>query len=75
MRKNSTRTRGKKPASTTTRASRTAYRSCRQRDDPARDDMDEEQRRREETRSFIFLTIVMAPVLAGLFVSGYGFIV
>lgn len=37
--------------------------------------MDEEQRRREETRSFIFLTIVMAPVLAGLFVSGYGFIV
>ena len=31
--------------------------------------------RQEELRSFLFFTIVMAPVLAVLFVSTYGFIV
>lgn len=29
----------------------------------------------EETRTFLFLTVVTAPVLAGLIVSGYGFAV
>ena len=33
------------------------------------------QRRREEFRSWLFLTAIMAPVLAVLIVSGYGFIV
>lgn len=37
--------------------------------------MEDEQRKTEETRSFVFLTVVMAPVLAVLFVAGYGFIV
>jgi len=36
---------------------------------------DPKQRRREEFRSWLFLTAVMAPVLAVLIVSGYGFIV
>jgi nitrate reductase NapE len=36
---------------------------------------DEKQRRTEEFRSWLFLTAVMAPVLAVLIVSGYGFIV
>ena len=31
--------------------------------------------RREEWRSFLFFTIVMAPVLAVLFVASYGFFV
>ena len=34
-----------------------------------------EQRRKEEFRSWLFLTVVMAPVLAVLIVSGYGFVV
>lgn len=34
-----------------------------------------DQRRIEETRTFLFLTVVMAPVLAVLVVSGYGFLV
>jgi nitrate reductase NapE len=29
----------------------------------------------QELRSFLFLSVVMAPVLAVVFVSGYGFIV
>jgi nitrate reductase NapE len=29
----------------------------------------------QELRSFLFLAVVMAPVLAVIFVSGYGFIV
>jgi nitrate reductase NapE len=29
----------------------------------------------EEWRSFVFLAVVMAPVLASLIVAGYGFIV
>ncbi|HEY4665334.1 MAG TPA: periplasmic nitrate reductase, NapE protein [Comamonas sp.] len=31
--------------------------------------------RKEEVRSFAFLTIVMAPVLAGVIIAAYGFIV
>jgi len=31
--------------------------------------------RREELRSFLFFTIVMAPALAVMFVGGYGFLV
>ena len=31
--------------------------------------------RREELRSFLFLTIVMAPMLAVMIVGGYGFLV
>ena len=31
--------------------------------------------REEELRSFLFFTVVMAPVLAVAIVSGYGFIV
>lgn len=31
--------------------------------------------RQEELRSFLFLTAVMAPVLAVIIVGGYGFIV
>jgi nitrate reductase NapE len=33
------------------------------------------QRRTEEFRSWVFLAVVMAPVLAVLTVSGYGFVV
>ena len=29
----------------------------------------------QELRSFLFLSVVMAPVLAGVIVAGYGFIV
>ena len=38
-------------------------------------DEDLRQRRREEFRSWLLLTAIMAPVLAVLIVSGYGFIV
>ncbi|WP_341679158.1 periplasmic nitrate reductase, NapE protein [Niveibacterium sp. SC-1] len=31
--------------------------------------------RQEELRSFLFLTVVMAPAIAGMIVVGYGFIV
>ena len=31
--------------------------------------------RREELRSFLFFTVVMAPVLAVMIVGGYGFAV
>lgn len=29
----------------------------------------------EEWRSFLFLTVVMAPVLTGILIAGYGFVV
>ena len=29
----------------------------------------------QELRSFLFLTVVMAPVLTGLIIAGYGFLV
>jgi periplasmic nitrate reductase NapE len=31
--------------------------------------------RKEELRSFLFLTVVMAPVLTGMIIAGYGFLV
>jgi nitrate reductase NapE len=36
---------------------------------------DDQQRKTEEFRSWLFLTAIMAPVLAVLIVSGYGFVV
>lgn len=33
------------------------------------------QRKKEEVRSFLFLTAVMVPVLSVIVVGGYGFIV
>ncbi len=29
----------------------------------------------EELRSFLFLTVVMAPALTGMIIAGYGFLV
>lgn len=37
--------------------------------------MDDRQRRKEEFRTWFFLTFVMAPVLAVMIVAGYGFLV
>jgi nitrate reductase NapE len=31
--------------------------------------------RKQELRSFLFLTVVMAPVLTGAIIAGYGFLV
>ena len=31
--------------------------------------------RQEEGRSFLFLTVVMAPAIAVIFVGGYGFLI
>ena len=31
--------------------------------------------KREELRSFIFLTVFMAPVLTGMIIAGFGFLV
>ena len=36
---------------------------------------DESPTRGQELRSFIFLSVVMAPALAGIIVAGYGFLV
>ncbi len=36
---------------------------------------EDRQRRTEEFRSWLFLTAIMAPVLAVLIVAGYGFVV
>jgi nitrate reductase NapE len=33
------------------------------------------QRKQEEWRSFVFLTVVMAPVISGIVIAGYGFLV
>jgi nitrate reductase NapE len=33
------------------------------------------QRRREEFRTWLFLSLIMAPILSVLIVSGYGFVV
>ena len=40
-----------------------------------RSDREPPSTRREEIRSFLFFTIVMAPVLAVLIVASYGFFV
>ena len=31
--------------------------------------------KKEELRSFLFLTVVMAPVITGMIIAGYGFLV
>jgi periplasmic nitrate reductase NapE len=36
---------------------------------------DDSPTRAQELRSFLFLSVVMAPVLAGIIVAGYGFLV
>jgi nitrate reductase NapE len=36
---------------------------------------DPDQVKREEFRSFLFFTVVMAPLLAVIIVAGYGFLV
>ena len=36
---------------------------------------EDKQRRAEEFRSWLFLTVFMAPILAVLIVSGWGFVV
>ncbi|MDN3919154.1 periplasmic nitrate reductase, NapE protein [Roseateles violae] len=38
-------------------------------------DGDDSRRRSEELRSFLFLSVVMAPALAVIIVTGYGFLV
>ncbi len=38
-------------------------------------DPDDNKARRSELKAFLFLTVVMAPVIAGLVISGYGFAV
>jgi nitrate reductase NapE len=43
--------------------------------DPACDTVDAPSTYQEELRSFLFFTIVMAPVLAVAIVGGYGFLV
>ena len=36
---------------------------------------DDSPTRDQELRSFLFLSVVMAPALAGIIVAGYGFLV
>jgi len=38
-------------------------------------DRDETPTKGQELRSFLFLSVVMAPVIAGIVVAGYGFLV
>jgi periplasmic nitrate reductase NapE len=44
-------------------------------DQPPVQDESPKLRKTEEFRTFIFLTVIMAPVLAVMTVGGYGFIV
>ena len=39
------------------------------------DEMHFQPTKKQELRSFLFLTVVMAPVLTGLIIAGYGFLV
>jgi nitrate reductase NapE len=39
------------------------------------EDADPAQRRKEEFRTWLFFTVFMAPILAVLIVSGWGFVV
>jgi nitrate reductase NapE len=39
------------------------------------DDKQESFTKAQELRSFLFLSVVMAPVIAGIVVAGYGFLV
>ena len=41
----------------------------------ASEDKPVQHTRNEELRSFLFLTVVMAPALAGIIIAGYGFLV
>ena len=43
--------------------------------DPRMPVLEDRQRRKEEFRTWFFLTFVMAPVLAVLIVSAFGFLV
>jgi nitrate reductase NapE len=43
--------------------------------EPADDAIDAPSTRREELRSFLFFTVVMAPALAVAIVGGYGFLI
>lgn len=43
--------------------------------EPEAGNEDPKLRRTEEFRTFIFLTVIMAPVLAVMIVGGYGFII
>ena len=38
-------------------------------------DSDQPFTKTEEFRSFLFLSVVMAPVIAGIIIAGYGFLV
>ncbi len=38
-------------------------------------DSDQRFTKTEEFRSFLFLSVVMAPVIAGIIIAGYGFLV
>ena len=39
------------------------------------DDLPPQYTRNQELRSFLFLTVVMAPALTGMIIAGYGFLV
>ena len=39
------------------------------------DDKPPQYTKAQELRSFLFLTVVMAPVLTGVIIAGYGFLV
>ena len=41
----------------------------------APDDARAQYTKNEELRSFLFLTVVMAPALTGMIIAGYGFLV
>ena len=43
--------------------------------DPRMPALEDRQRRKEEFRTWFFLTVVMAPLLAVVIVAAYGFIV
>ena len=45
------------------------------RNDTPPSDLDTPSTRKEEWRSFLFFTVVMAPALAVAIVAGYGFVV
>jgi len=42
---------------------------------PAPNEKPPEFSKSEELRSFLFLTVVMAPVITGMIIVGYGFLV
>lgn len=42
---------------------------------PSRDETHFQPTKKQELRSFLFLTVVMAPVLTGVIIAGYGFLV